>query len=207
MPAALRHALRTVLPAVLPTVLRCLPGSLICCGVVCIGLTAGCTTPRRDVPAAVRHSDVPLGPLYSSSSSDDGSSWEWSTLFWLVGADADGEQNSQRALPFWWHGIDPPYSETTFVLPLYYDRTAAAETVRWFTPLYGYSETPETRADYVLLDLWDWTRAKSGPSSHSGLFLIYDDAQLDERRHDFTLLPILGLAHLWHGEWGFPAAG
>ena len=172
-----------------------------------LGVGPGCTTPLRDDPASQRESQVPLGPLYSSEASEDGSSWSWSTLFWLIGADADGERNSQRALPFWWHGMDPPYSETTFVLPLYFGRTSQAEEIRWFTPLYGYTETPETRSDHLLLNLWDWTRSRTGPASHSGVFLVYDHSRLDELRHDLTVVPVLGLAHLFHSEWGFPAAG
>jgi len=183
-----------------PAVVRCLLASFV-------AATLGCTTPLRDAPDSERKTQWNLGPLYASSESDDGSSWSWSTLFWLIGADAEGERNSQRALPVWWYGEDPPYAKTTMVFPLYFSRTTSAEITRWFTPLYGYTESKQQRSDRALLDVWDWTRAQEGPRSRSGLFLVYDHERYDERRHDFTLVPLLGLAHLAHFEWGFPAAG
>jgi hypothetical protein len=178
-----------------------------CLALLCLAATLGCTTPLNDAPDKLRKSSWNAGPLYSASESEDGSSWSWSTMFWLIGADAEGQRNTQRALPFWWHAEDTPYAETTMVFPLYFSRVTAVETTRWFTPLYGYTESDDQRSDRILLDVWDWTRAQAGPRSRSGLFLVYDHEQYDEMRHNFTLLPLLGLAHLAHWEWGFPAAG
>lgn len=174
----------------------------------------GCTT-LHDQPDQVRHDTVPLAPLFSPlfdrEVSDDGTSSSWSTLFWLVGHDEEQPRSTSWALPLWWHEDDPPYVETTLLFPLWYERKAHDETVRWITPLYGWQTSPEARTDWVVLDVFDWQRSHVADAWRSGLWLVYDVDHRDART-DFTLVPfisksILPLGHLAKFEWGYPAEG
>ncbi|GJM21192.1 MAG: hypothetical protein DHS20C15_11070 [Planctomycetota bacterium] len=181
---------------------------------VLAALVPACLIPRHDAPAKVRESKVPLAPaftpLFERSVSPDGTSWSWSTLLGLVGAEAEGEREMQKALPFFWHDVDPPYSENTVVFPLYYARDEPETRTRWYSIFYGTYESPEERQDHVLLSLFRWKRSKEADVWESGLFPIYDREHHDNVDR-FTLipviLPILGTAHVARSEWGFPAEG
>lgn len=173
----------------------------------------GCAT-LSDQPDAVRHDKVPWAPLfspfYARSVSEDGSSWRWSSLLWLVGQDVEAQRRTSWALPFYWREVDPPYVETTMVFPLWFERLGHESTFRFITPLYGYSSTPESRTDYAVLNVFDWERSRTGDAWRSGLFLVYD-AEHRGPRTDLTLVPIIGmsvpLGHLARFQWGYPAQG
>ena len=167
---------------------------------------AGCTAPRLDSPSKVRQTDVFLPPLFSSSSSPDGTSHAWNALIWLVGEDTEGERTHSRALPFWWHDADPPYSENTLVFPFWYSRTTPESRTRFWSILYGYQDTPDLRTDYVIPPIFWWQRSKTADENRYGVFLLWDWRHVDSRT-DWTLLPILGLAHLAHWEGGYPGEG
>ena len=49
-----------------------------------LALLVGCTGPLLDQPDKARRRQLFLPPLYSSSSSPDGTSYDWSAMFWLV---------------------------------------------------------------------------------------------------------------------------
>lgn len=174
-----------------------------------------CVMPRHDQPDQLRHDTVPLAPVFSPifdhEVSEDGSSSSWSALLWLLGRDVEGERTTSRALPFWWHDVDPPYSETTVLFPLYFSRLTPETTTRWFTPVWGYSSSPEERTDQVVLDVFDWQRSRVEDRWRSGLFLVYDWEHWPGGRNDFTLVPIIGmsfhLGHLARFQWGFPPEG
>lgn len=176
--------------------------------------SSACVMPRHDQPDWLREDTVPLAPafslLYDHEVSANGESEEWSALLWLLGGWREGERHGSRALPFWWHDVDPPYSETTVLFPLWFERTTPETTTRWITPLYGYSSTPESRGDWVVLNIFDWQRSRLSDRHRSGLFLVYDWESWGERV-DFTLVPIIGmsfhLGHLARFQWGFPPDG
>lgn len=179
-----------------------------------VALAPACLMPRLDAPAKVRESRVPLDPfldpIFERSVSPDGSSWSWSTLFWLVGAEAEGERAMQKALPIYWHDVDPPYSETRVVFPLWYSRHTAESATRWYSILYGTYENPEERQDHLLLSLARWKRSKQADVWESGMWGVWDRVH-HESVDTFTLvpviLPILGTAHVARSEWGYPAEG
>lgn len=171
-----------------------------------IGLATGCASPRLDEPSKVRHTEVPLYGLFNYSTSEDGSSYRWAGPLGLVGQDVEAERRQAWILPFWWSTSDPPYYESTLVFPLYYGRTAVDERWQFFSILYGYIDKPESRTDCVLWPLFDITRSKTEDFTSSNLLFVYD-WQHRANRKDFTLVPILGLAHAAKFQWGFPAAG
>jgi len=193
--------------------LACLAGLLFA-----LLTAAGCTSPVLDGPDQLRQDKVPLAPVFSPfyaySVSDDASSWSWSSLFWLLGADAEADRSSARALPFWWTRRQGDESETTLIFPLYFGHTARGAAgagqdtrVRFWTPFWGYRSSPEERQDWYLLNLFDTGWSRTEPRGRSGLFLVYDYEGHDERRKDFSLVPILGMAHVAKVEWGYPAEG
>lgn len=166
----------------------------------------GCTAPLQDAPDKVRHSDVFLPPLYTSSSSEDGSSYDWSAGMWLVGADVEGTRKHKRVLPFYWHDEDPPYSENTLWFPFYYSKQAAAEVRTFYSFLYGSIDSPELHSDYVLMPLFYREYSKVSDSSRSGVLLVYD-WRFEEGRTDLVLFPALGLAPIFRMTSGMPADG
>jgi hypothetical protein len=171
---------------------------------------AACTSTRLDEPAAVRHDVIPLAPLFSPlvaySASEDGTSSSWSSLLWLVGQSKERETRTTRVLPFWWSQVDPPYTETTVLFPLYYSRDSQTERRRFYSLLYGTVESDASRTDWVLAPFFYWTRSKTLDVGESALFPLYH-WNYHESAHNFTLLPLLGLAHLYKAEWGLPAEG
>jgi len=181
--------------------------ALLAAALLALGSPA-CTTPLLDAPAKVRHHRVTpwIAPLWTWSSSEDGTSASWSTIFGLVGADREEGRSTRRALPFYWHGEDVPFSETTFVFPLYYGRTAVEERRRFYSLLYGFVDAPESRADYALMPFFRMERSKVDDVWSSGFLFVYDWRH-DDARNDVTLIPILGLAHLGRFQWGFPPEG
>jgi len=167
---------------------------------------AGCRTLRHDAPDKLRHSDTFLPPIYSSASSNDGTSHEWSAAFWLVGSDVEGERKHKRALPFYWHDEDPPYSESTLWFPFYYTSESAAESRRFYSFLYGSIDSPEVHSDYVLMPFFYREYSKVADSSRSGVLLVYD-WRYEEGRTDLVLFPALGLAPIFRMTSGMPPDG
>ena len=171
---------------------------------------AGCTTPLLDQDEKLRHSSAfapGWSPIFARSVSDDGTSWNWSTLFWLIGADREADRGTNRALPFWWSGYEGDERRTHVVFPLYFGHTAGDVKWRFYTPLWGYRDDPESRHDYVAFNLWDWGRAKDGEHNKHGLFAVYGYENHGGGRYDFRLMPFWRLAHLLRYEWGFPGEG
>lgn len=173
-------------------------------------VTVGCTSPLLDQDEKVRRSALlapSWSPVVSWSRSDDGTSWSWSTLFWLVGADQEGDRGTRRALPFWWTGFDGQDNRTTLLAPLYYGHTSEDVTWRFYTPLWGYRDSPESRHDYVAFNLFDVGYSKTSERKRSGLFGVYGYENRGSGRTDVSIMPIWGLAHLAKWELGFPAEG
>ena len=169
-------------------------------------LLAGCTTTLLDSPAKQRQHSVFLPPLVTASSSPDGTSHQWSALLWLVGHDVESARHHSRALPFWWHDSAPPYYERTLLLPLWFERTTPDTTTRFWSLLYGYSDGPELRTDYILPPIFYVERSKDGAYRQSGLLLLWNEKR-EGPLYDFTFLTLLGLATGVHVETGLPAAG
>jgi hypothetical protein len=167
---------------------------------------AGCTGPLLDSPEKVRHTDVFLPPLFTSSSSDDGTSHDWNALIWLVGQDVEGERRHSRALPFWWHEESPPYAENTLLFPLYYSRQSTVENTRFFTPLYGYVERGDLRGDYVLGPILWREYSRSADYHRSSILFIYDWKHEGEQ-DDLTVLSLFGLIKGFDLESGRPPDG
>jgi hypothetical protein len=166
----------------------------------------GCRSPLLDAPDKVRHTDTFLPPIYSSSSSEDGTSSQWSAAFWLVGKDVEADRRHMRVLPFYWHDSAPPYRDRTLYFPFYYTSDSAGETRRFYSFLFGQIDSPELHSDYVLLPLFYREYSKVSDSSRSGLMLIYDWRH-EAGRTDFTFLPFLGLAPMLRMSTGLPADG
>lgn len=173
-------------------------------------LLASCTAPRQDEPAKVRHDKVPLAPwlspLFDYSVSEDGTSWQWSSLLWMVAAEREDETRSSRVFPLWWQSSDPPYAESTLLFPLYYSRSSPADERRFYSLLYGYVDGPEARTDWVLVPFFRWERSKTREMNSSWFLFVYD-WEREEHVKQLTLLPILYLVHLAKFEWGLPAEG
>jgi hypothetical protein len=177
---------------------------------LCALALAACTSPRLDAPGSVRKPRVPLdpflAPIFDYESSDSGDSYSWSALLWMVGQDVEGETRKTHVFPLWWHTVDPPYYERSFLFPVYYARVSEAETTRFFWPLYGYTSSENERSDWLVPPLFNWKRSRTEDVYGSSLLLIYDwQHQYD--RTSFMLLPLLGFAHLFKAEWGLPAEG
>lgn len=167
-----------------------------------------CTTVRRQDPAGTRAVDLALPPLWWSSSSPDGRSASWWTLFGLVGGDREDDRGSTRALPLWWSAHDGGAGvETTLLVPFWYERTSPDESIRWYGPLYRRTSTPEWTSHHLLVDVVDWGGDPEGQRGRSGTMLLWDHADHGGGRHDLTLVPVLGLAKLAAFQWGFPAEG
>src|SRR5262245_19433452 len=96
--------------------------------VLALLLAAGCAGPVLDEPAKVRHSQVTLPPLFSSSASEDGTSYDWDALFWLWGRDVEAGRSHTRVLPFYWSDHDPPFRERTLWFPFWYQRDTPTES-------------------------------------------------------------------------------
>lgn len=169
-------------------------------------LLAACTGPFLDAPSKERHARFVAPPLFSYYSSDDGSSVEWNALLWLVGNDIEAGRHQSRALPIWWHNDEGPYLQTTLLFPLWYSRTTEDSDIRFFSLLYGYSETAEARTDYVLPPIF-WNQY-SFDGSHRDTFLlfVFDHERWGEQRK-LTLVSLLGLASLLTVETGYPPEG
>ena len=170
----------------------------------------GCASSRLDEPGKVRHDKVPLSPwlspIFDYSASDDGTSWQWSALLWMIAAERENETRHSRVFPFWWRNSDPPYSDSTLLFPLYYSRNSPAERRRFYSFLYGYVDGDEARTDWVLPPFFHYDRSKTEDVSSSGFLFLYDYRN-EGSRQAFTLLPILGLAHAAKFEWGLPPQG
>ena len=182
-----RVALRLVVPALL------------------MGLSA-CSTPLLDEPGKVRENGFILPPVYWDAASADGTSWCWWGAFGLIGQERESDRSSAWALPFWWRTSDDPYSESMGLLPFYYGRTTPTETSRFYSLLYGYKETETWRNDYALIPLISHRASKVDDTTHTTVFPLYD-WQTEQGVDDLTLIPLLGLAHLYKAGWGYPAAG
>lgn len=186
------------------------PPVALLCALACALALSACTSPRLDAPGSVRKPRVPLdpwlAPVFAYDSSDSGDSYKWSALLWMIGRDVENETTKTHVFPLWWHTNDPPYYERTFLFPIFYSRVSDAETTRFFWPLYGYTSSAEERSDWVIPPLFNWKRSRSEDVYSSSLLLIYD-WQHQHDRTSFTLLPILGFAHLLKTEWGLPAEG
>ena len=169
-----------------------------------------CNSPRLDQPGKVRHAKVPLDPwfswIYEYDASDDGSSFTWSTLLWTIGHSREDESTATHVFPLYWAWDDPPYSSSTLFIPLYYGRTSNDETTRFFSLLYGYSDSAEQRTDWVLPPIFHWRRSKEADVWGSSLLLVYD-WQHDYGKTSFTFISLLGLAHVFRGEFGLPPEG
>jgi hypothetical protein len=178
---------------------------------LCGALASGCTSTLLDAPSKVREDKVPLAPLfspfYASSASEDGSSWSWSALLWLIGADAEADRSTARALPIYWSSTEGDAATSTLVFPLYYGHTAGDTRWTFWTPFWGTRDAPESRQDWVLLNAFDVGYSKVDERKRSGLILAYDYENHGGTRRDFSIMPIWGLAHLFHLEWGYPAEG
>ena len=166
----------------------------------------GCTGPLLDSPEQVRHTDIFLPPLFTSSSSQDGTSHDWNALLWLVGQDVEGTRRHSRALPFWWHDAEPPYLENTLLFPLYYSRQSAVEDTRFFTPLYGYVERGDLRSDYILGPVLWREYSRSTDYFRSSILFVYDWKHAGEQ-DDLSIVSILGLVKLFTLESGRPPEG
>ncbi len=187
----------------MPILRRALPLMLL------LGLAA-CIAPRLDQPGKLRLPQVPLDPwlswIYDYDRSEDGSSLEWSALLWSIGHSRENETTSTRVFPFWWSTKDPPYGTSTLLFPLYYDRTTPAQQTRFYSLLYGYQDSEHARTDWILPPIFNWRRSKSADVWGSSTLLIYD-WQHKLGRTDVSILPLLGLAHLFQGEFGLPPEG
>jgi hypothetical protein len=169
-------------------------------------LLAACTGPFLDQPSKVRQARFVAPPIYSRYSSDDGSSYEWNALFWLVGADVESGRHQSRALPIWWHNDEGPYVQTTLLFPLWYSRTTEDSDIRFYSLLYGSSITPEGRTDYVLPPIF-WNQFSEDGSHHETFLLfVFKHERWDEQR-TLTLVSLLGLASLLTVETGYPPEG
>lgn len=169
-------------------------------------LLAGCTGPLLDRPSAARRTEVFLPPLVSVDRSPDGSSWSWSALFWLAGAEAEASRRHARALPLWWHDSEPPYVEQTLLFPLWYQRSSP-DSQAWFASLlYGRIEGPELRSDYVLPPVFWMERARDGSYRRSSLLLAWDETRRGAQS-DVSVVTLLGLATLLHWQGGLPPQG
>ncbi len=187
---------------------RCVP--LVALALPLALALAACTSPRLDQAEDVRHPQVPLDPwfawLFEYDRADSGESYQWSTLLWTIGHSRENETTHTRVFPFWWSNDDPPYSSSRLLFPLYYGRDSEAETARFYSLLYGYTETDTARTDWVLPPIFHWRRSRTSDSWGSSLLFVYD-WQHDDGSTSFTLAPILGLAHLFQGTWGLPPDG
>ncbi len=183
---AFRAALRPALPAVLGVLL------------------ASCSTPLLDAPSEVRQNRVVLPPVYWDAESADGSSWCWWGAFGLVGAEAESQRSGAWALPLWWTTSDPPYSESTALLPFYYGSTTLNETSRFYSLLYGYKESDTWRNDYALIPIFSRRASKLEDTVHTTVFPLCD-WQTERGVDELTLVPLLGLAHVYKAGWGYPA--
>ena len=173
---------------------------------VALLLLAGCTSPLLDQPSKQRHTTFMAPPLFHSSSSPDGTSWQWNALIWLAGQDVESDRRHSRFLPIWWHDSEPPYLQTTMLFPLWFEREAVDSTTRFFSILYGYVDTPEMRTDYVLPPIFWMERSKTSDYRQAGLFLIWND-EYQAGQYEFTLFPLLGLVTGLHMQLGLPPEG
>ncbi|HZM00318.1 MAG TPA: hypothetical protein VFD43_08710 [Planctomycetota bacterium] len=182
------------------------PGSIVRAGLAGLAVLAGCSGPLLDSPGKVRHTDVFLPPLFSSYSSEDGTSHEWSALFWLVGHDVEGTRTHTRALPFWWRDESPPYSENTLLFPLWYSRQSEVEDTRMFTPLYTRVARDDIRGHYVLGPILWWESSLSTDYHRSSILFLYDWKHHGEQ-DDLTVISLLGLVTGFRLEAGRPPEG
>jgi len=174
--------------------------------VLALLLAAGCAGPVLDEPAKVRHSQVTLPPLFSSSASEDGTSYDWDALFWLWGRDVEAGRSHTRVLPFYWSDHDPPFRERTLWFPFWYQRDTPTESARFWSFLYGYEDGELSRTDYVLLPLFWYERSKASEDWHSSLLLVWD-WQHAPPQDNVTVLSLFNLATLFRGTFGLPPDG
>lgn len=169
-------------------------------------LLAGCSGPLLDRPSAARRTELFLPPLVTVAESPDGSSWSWSALFWLLGAEGEATRRHARALPLWWHDSEPPYLEQTLLFPLWYQRRST-DSQAWFASLlYGRIEGPELRSDYVLPPVFWMERAHDGSYRRSSLLLAWDETRRGAQ-YDVSAVTLLGLATLLRWQGGLPPQG
>jgi hypothetical protein len=180
--------------------------ALAAAAVLAGGALPACTGPLLDSPEKVRHYDLCLPPLVTISSSEDGTSYDWNALIWLVGADVESTRTHSRALPFWWHDAEPPYSENTLLFPLYYSRQSEVEDTRFFTPIYGYVERGDLRSDYILGPILWREYSRSADYFRSSILFVYDWKH-DGEQDDLSILSIFGLVKLFTLESGRPPEG
>jgi hypothetical protein len=171
-----------------------------------LALLPACTGPLLDEPAKVRRTQIFLPPVLTYNRSDDGTSYDWSALIWLVGHERESERTHTRILPFWWHDDEPPYSSSTLLFPLYYERESAGETTRFFSLLYGYQDLGDLQRQYVIPPLF-YREASRTQDYHRSGFLILYDWKHDDGQDDIVLLSLFGLITAVHVERGLPADG
>lgn len=166
----------------------------------------GCTYRLLDQPYQVRESDLFLPPFFTSESSEDGSSYGWNALFWLIGEDVESDRRHVRALPFYWSYSAPPFRDQLLVFPFYFSRTTAIEQTRFFSILYGYNDSEELRSDYVLPPLFYKQSSKTRDAWRSGFLFLYDWNHLEDR-DDVVFLSLLGLVTGFSARTGLPPEG
>jgi hypothetical protein len=182
------------------------------CALGALGLLAGaaglgaCSGPLLDSPSQVRHHDLFLPPLVTVSSSEDGSSYQWSALLWLVGHEVEGTRTHTRVLPFWWQDDEPPYEENTLLFPLYYSRQSEVEDTRFFTPIYGWVERGELRADYVLGPILWREYSRTADYWRTSILFLYDWKHEGEQ-NDISVLSFFGLVSAFSMQNGRPPEG
>lgn len=170
---------------------------------------AACQSAQLDAPGKARQSDVFLPPLYTSSSSEDGTSSAWSAFFWLAGGSQEADREHTRVLPFYVHFEEEPYHDTTVVFPFYMSKDTVAETWRFYSLLYGFIETEHWTKRYLLAPIFSWTLPKDpdGPGGPSSSVLALWDQSWDGDVSHTTIAPLLGFAHLAKLDLGYPAEG
>lgn len=180
-----------------------------CLLVVVACLFASCTSTLLDAPGQVRERDVFVPPLYTSSSSPDGTSSDWSAAFWLAGGSREADREHSRVLPFYWHSEEQPYDDTTVWFPFYMSKDTAAERWRFYSLLYGTVDTEHWTKHYLLAPIVSWTLPKDpdgtgGPSSK--VLALWDQTRDGPVSHT-TVAPLLGFAHLAKLDLGYPGEG
>jgi len=169
-------------------------------------VATSCTGTLLDSPSQQRHHTIFLPPLLTASSSPDGSSRDWNALIWLVGQDVESERRHSRFLPIWWHTSEPPYLETTLLFPLWFERRTPSTTTRLFSLLYGYSDGPELRTDYILPPIFQIERSHDDAFRASDVMLLWEDRR-DGPRYDFTFITLFGLVTGVRVQTGLPPDG
>jgi hypothetical protein len=170
-------------------------------------LLGGCAGPLLDQPGKVRRRQLFLPPFYTSSRSPDGTSYDWSALFWLAGRDVENERRHTRILPFYWRDENPPYSSNTLVLPFYYERRSSIGASHWLSFLYGWEREGDIRRHYVLGPVLYTERSVSEDYHRTGFLLGLFDWTHTGPRDDLVLLAPLGLVTGLRLQRGLPAEG